>query len=223
MGKSFFMSVRKTVTSTMSRQVAPASSSTSRTFSNTASHCVSMSSLTTLPEASSVTPGISLLPRTRGPIPDRNKSSPTRLACGNAPTGSGARSLLKVSFIAYLLPDWMDSGNAHFRLAQKRNLVIRWFSRSHCRGILVRRAEACYGRQDFPEGGAVNVPNSKKEPADDRSDDESDGTKEEQSAKGTDQDEKVRHFRVSADKHWPQEIIDSAHHSGAPRRQQRCR
>jgi hypothetical protein len=30
------------------------------------------------------------------------------LACGNAPTGSGARSLLKVSFIAYLLPDLMD-------------------------------------------------------------------------------------------------------------------
>jgi hypothetical protein len=43
--------------------------------------------------ASSVTPGISWLPRTRGPIPERNKKSPTLLACGNAPTGSAAREL----------------------------------------------------------------------------------------------------------------------------------
>src|SRR5215472_16331389 len=57
-----------------------------------------------LPAESSVTPGISLLPRTRGPIPDRNNNPPTRFACGNAPTGSGARSLLKVSLMAYLLP-----------------------------------------------------------------------------------------------------------------------
>src|SRR6266853_1204170 len=57
-----------------------------------------------LPEESSVTPGMSLLPRTRGPMPDRNNNSPTRFAWGNAPTGSGARSLLKVSFMAYLLP-----------------------------------------------------------------------------------------------------------------------
>src|ERR1700676_1524696 len=48
-----------------------------------------------LPAASSVTPGISLLPRVRGPIPERNRKSPTRLACGNAPTGSGARELSK--------------------------------------------------------------------------------------------------------------------------------
>ena len=48
-------------------------------------------------------------------------------------------------------------------------------------------------------------------------------TEEEQSAKGANQNEKVRHFRVSADKHWPQEIIDGADHSGAPRRQQGCR
>src|SRR6266849_7322719 len=46
-----------------------------------------------LPAASSVTPGISLLPRTRGPMPERNNKLPTRFACGNAPTGSGAREL----------------------------------------------------------------------------------------------------------------------------------
>src|SRR5204862_6168220 len=57
-----------------------------------------------LPEESSVTPGMSLLPRTRGPIPERDNNSPTRFACGNAPTGSGARSLLKVSLMAHLLP-----------------------------------------------------------------------------------------------------------------------
>src|SRR4029434_1091178 len=46
-----------------------------------------------LRSASSVTPGISLLPRTRGPIPERKRRSPTLLACGNAPTGSAAREL----------------------------------------------------------------------------------------------------------------------------------
>src|SRR5437773_3330741 len=56
----------------------------------------------TLPASSSITPGISLVPRCRGPIPDRNKRSPTRFACGNAPTGSGARSLSKD-----LLIDWL--------------------------------------------------------------------------------------------------------------------
>src|SRR5713101_5522470 len=48
-----------------------------------------------LPPESSVTPGISFLPRTRGPMPERNKKLPTRFACGNAPTGSGARELSK--------------------------------------------------------------------------------------------------------------------------------
>src|SRR6266487_1127610 len=48
-----------------------------------------------LPTASSVTPGISLLPRIRGPMPERNRRSPTRLAWGNEPTGSGARELSK--------------------------------------------------------------------------------------------------------------------------------
>src|SRR6266699_5918145 len=54
-----------------------------------------------LPVASRVTPGISLLPRVRGPIPERNRKLPTRLACGNAPTGSGARELSKVLFISF--------------------------------------------------------------------------------------------------------------------------
>src|SRR5207302_8697105 len=48
-----------------------------------------------LPVESSVTPGISLLPRTRGPMPERKRRLPTRFACGNAPTGSGARELSK--------------------------------------------------------------------------------------------------------------------------------
>src|SRR5437899_10636878 len=52
-----------------------------------------------LPVESSVTPGISLLPRVRGPIPERNSKLPTRFACGNAPTGSGARELLNDSLI----------------------------------------------------------------------------------------------------------------------------
>src|SRR4029077_3280415 len=93
------MFVRNTVTSTMSFQLTPASSSTSRTFSNTARHCVSISYPSGLPVASSVTPGISLLPRLRGPIPERNSKLPTCFACGNAPTGSGARLLSKESLI----------------------------------------------------------------------------------------------------------------------------
>src|SRR6185503_13141551 len=44
----------------------------------------------TLRSASRVTPGISLLPRTRGPIPERKRRLPTRLACGKAPSGAGA-------------------------------------------------------------------------------------------------------------------------------------
>src|SRR5882762_6415350 len=52
------------------------------------------------PAESSVTPGISLLPRLRGPIPDRNNRFPTRFACGNAPTGSGARVLSKELLIS---------------------------------------------------------------------------------------------------------------------------
>jgi hypothetical protein len=59
-----------------------------------------------------------LLPRTRGPMPDRNNNSPTRFAWGNAPTGSGARWLLKVSFMAYLLPKYIDEGNADSQLAK---------------------------------------------------------------------------------------------------------
>src|ERR1700716_842669 len=53
-----------------------------------------------LPAGSSVTPGISLLPRVRGPIPDKNRKLPTRFACGNAPTGSGARELSKDSLMS---------------------------------------------------------------------------------------------------------------------------
>src|SRR5262250_1849123 len=54
-----------------------------------------------LPAESNVTPGISLLPRLRGPMPDRNNRFPTRFAWGNAPTGSGARVLSKVSLIGF--------------------------------------------------------------------------------------------------------------------------
>src|SRR5438876_4387482 len=55
----------------------------------------------TLPLESRVTPGISLLPRVRGPIPERKSKLPTRFACGNAPTGSGARELSNVSSISF--------------------------------------------------------------------------------------------------------------------------
>src|SRR5205809_5290707 len=56
-----------------------------------------------LPVASSVTPGISLLPRTRGPMPERKSKLPTRFACGNAPTGSGARGL-SINLLIFLGP-----------------------------------------------------------------------------------------------------------------------
>src|SRR5437773_3891098 len=56
-----------------------------------------------LPVESKLAPGISLRPRVRGPIPDRNRRSPIRFACGNAPTGSGARVLSNVSLIFFLM------------------------------------------------------------------------------------------------------------------------
>src|SRR4030081_219914 len=66
-----------------------------------------------LPAGSSLTPGISLLPRVRGPIPERNRKSPTRLACGNAPTGSGARELSKdlLMFKRNLTADYADDAD----------------------------------------------------------------------------------------------------------------
>src|SRR5438876_12043362 len=68
-----------------------------------------------LPTESSVTPGISLLPRTRGPIPERKRKFPTRLACGHAPTGSGARLLSKVSLI-FLTADYTDNADLFWAL-----------------------------------------------------------------------------------------------------------
>src|SRR6187401_3481050 len=65
-----------------------------------------------LRSASSVTPGISWLPRTRGPMPERNKRLPTRFAWGNAPTGSGARELSKDSLIL-LLPTLSPGDRPH--------------------------------------------------------------------------------------------------------------
>ena len=89
--------------------------------------------------------------------------------------------------------------------------------------MFVERTEAFYRRQDCLESRAVNVPNGKKQSADDRSDDESDRSEEEQSAERSDQNEKVRHCRIPADKDWPQEIVDGGDHSAAPHQQQRCR
>src|SRR6516165_6796416 len=85
------MSVRNTVTSTSRSQLVPASSRMCFTFSNTLLHCTAMSWSTTLPWASRVTPGMSLLPFTRGPIPERKRRFPTRRAWGKDPTGAAAR------------------------------------------------------------------------------------------------------------------------------------
>jgi hypothetical protein len=42
------------------------------------------------PCSSNSTPGIFLVPRSRGPTPLKNNKLPTRRACGYNPTGSGA-------------------------------------------------------------------------------------------------------------------------------------
>src|SRR5205807_4367220 len=74
-----------------------------------------------LPAESSVTPGISLLPRTRGPIPERKRKLPTRFACGNAPTGSGARLLSNDSLI------FLSSGQRHhLRVPVFHDLVVHF-------------------------------------------------------------------------------------------------
>src|SRR5262249_30968352 len=74
-----------------------------------------------LPDESSLTPGIALLPRLRGPIPDRNNRFPTRFACGNAPTGSGARELWKVLSIG--LRQKIYSSFLMKRLLQQRQMI----------------------------------------------------------------------------------------------------
>src|SRR5215831_20832208 len=84
------MSVRNTVTSTRWSQVVPASSRMARTLSNTLLHWMAMSWSVTLPCASSVTPGMSWLPRTRGPMPERKRRFPTRRAWKGAHRGRGA-------------------------------------------------------------------------------------------------------------------------------------
>src|SRR5207248_7477608 len=70
---------------------------------------------------------------------------------------------------------YMDKATQICRLSES-DLVIGGFSRGDWCSVLLRWTEACYRRQDLPESGAVNVPNSKKKAADDRSDDESDQT-----------------------------------------------
>src|SRR5277367_1427524 len=103
------MSVRKTVTSTRRSHVVPASSRMARTLAKTLSHCATMSLATTLPSASKVTPGISLLPRTRGPMPERNRRFPTRRACGKLPTGSAARAEVTDEGIGFASPLELDA------------------------------------------------------------------------------------------------------------------
>ena len=73
-GKSSFMSVRKTSTSTTFCQCAPASAITVLALSKQERHCASMSR--------GSTPGIVVVPRCRGPIPETNSRFPTRLAWG---------------------------------------------------------------------------------------------------------------------------------------------
>src|ERR1700754_3489107 len=128
---------------------------------------------------SNVTPGISLLPRLRGPMPDRNNRFPTRLACGNAPTGSGARVLSNVLLIFSLskyglnpapIFDYQTTLSNH-TLSQ---LAARRFSRGGRSGIFVRSLEALYRRQDCLERRAVDVPHGQKQPTDYWSDNESD-------------------------------------------------
>src|SRR5271167_4315885 len=103
------MSVRKTVTSTSRSHVVPASSRMARTLAKTLSHWATMSLATTFPSTSRVTPGISLLPRTRGPMPDRNRRFPTRRACGKLPTGSAARVEVTEEDIRFASPLELDA------------------------------------------------------------------------------------------------------------------
>src|SRR5687767_6170823 len=69
-----------------------------RTFRKTEWHWASMSYDLMLPFSSSSTPGIFLVPRSRGPTPDKNNKLPTRRACGYNPTGSGALDEFRRSF-----------------------------------------------------------------------------------------------------------------------------
>ena len=95
--------------------------------------------------ASSVTPGISLLPRTRGPMPERKSKLPTRFACGNAPTGSGARELSKDLLIYRALHA------SNFKLSPRNSTLSPDPS-----------SQTFNRRQDIFEGRTVDIPDSQE-------------------------------------------------------------
>src|SRR5260370_33615010 len=96
-----------------------------------------------LPTESSITPGISLLPRTRGPMPERNSRFPTRFAGGNAPTGSGARLLSKDLLIVVSLM---------VRSGRLRGFV----SSTTCKSRVDHKCREWndHGRAEYPDVGA---------------------------------------------------------------------
>ena len=90
------MLVKKTVTSTILSQLLPLASSTAFTFAKTCRHSASISYLIIFPSASSSSPGIELSFALLLPMPERNNKFPIRLACGYAPKGCAADSVLVI-------------------------------------------------------------------------------------------------------------------------------
>ena len=130
MGKSFFMLVKKTVTSIILSQLLPADSKTDFTFAKTAWHSASMSYDFIFPFLLNLRPGIELSFGLLGPMPERNKRFPTLLACGYAPSGVDAFSVLMILLIYF-------ATKARRACGQRQNMT-------HSRAILLRLPESQY-------------------------------------------------------------------------------
>src|ERR1041384_6917039 len=118
------------------------------------------------PALSRVTPGISLRPLTRGPIPERKSKLPTRFACGNAPTGSGARELWNDSLTIrtshethkdYSFVSLVSVVRANCRDSRSREAFRRTQPRSLCFGLAIPRRRIRHQRMEQMLGSVTHV------------------------------------------------------------------
>src|SRR6476620_1346812 len=68
--------------------------------------------------------------------------------------------------------------------------------------------EMAHRGQHIFERRAVDFPDGQEEPADERSDDETDRAKEKETSERADEDEKIGHFCILPDELWTQHVVD---------------
>jgi hypothetical protein len=75
-----------------------------------------------------------LVPRSRGPTPDKNNRFPTRRACGYKPTGSGAFDELIICFSSIIFRDFIAGDIVNLKLKSSFSADLKFPSReiSYC-------------------------------------------------------------------------------------------